>query len=130
MKWADFEAEKAAVRQNLERIQSTSKNVTHPQGSSRDQVDGIAGRQSTLKSNQRTLMDEISARMEKPEEMNHVSLPWDMPDTPQGAKEILMVHNESLAKFTGARDSFRAEWLQRRTAMKDQWTVCDDGMGR
>ena len=121
MKWADFEAERDAIRQNVERVQSACKNVTYPRGSSQDQAGAIARQQTALKGKQRTLTEEISAAMEKPEEPRQAELPWDMPVLPQAARKIQAEHNEALSEFNEKRESFLAVHGQRKIALRSQW---------
>lgn len=125
MKWADFATEKETLQKNLESIKLGSQNVKNPQGSSRDQVDLVGNKRLTIKRTQRALMEEIFARMDNPEELESVNLPWDMPAIPPTVKGVLMSHHEKSSNVGEMRETLKEEWHQRRDAMKCQWTILD-----
>lgn len=126
MKWADFEAEKEKLKQDFTGVQEQIKNVPKPQKSSQKQVDVVTGKQEKIKESKGKLEDEISDCFNTPEELEHVSVPWDMPDTPQITKKVLRAHNKNMSNNVDSYDFFEEEWLRRTDVMKDQWLTFDD----
>lgn len=126
MKWADFEAEKKKLKEDLNDVQKKSRKVSSPQKSLRGQIDDVTEKQNDIKESKGKLEDEISDCFKTPEELDHVSVPWDMPDTPKISKRVLRTYNNNMSKNVDSYDSFEKEWLQRTDVMKDQWSTFDD----
>ena len=126
MKWADFKAEKKQLKKDLTGVQKEIEKVSQPQKSSQKQVDVVTEKQNEIKESKGKLEDEISDRFNTPEELEHVSVPWDMPDTPQITQKVLRAHNKNMSNNVDSYDSFEEEWLRRKDVMKDQWLTFDD----
>lgn len=125
MKWADFETERAALRKNLDEIKLFAANATYPQGSSRDQVGRIASKRTFVKNMQRELDAEISGNMEKPTDLDHVSMTWDMPAVPAVSKTFLKIHNEGSSKIEGLRDAFSQDFHVRKDLVFKDISIFD-----
>lgn len=120
MRWADFEIERAALRENIDAIKLSAENATHPQGSSRDQVGRVAGQKTSVRNMRSALEAEISANMNKPTELETVSMPWDMPAVPTVSKDFLRFHSANASRIEELRDTFSQGFRKRKElALKD-----------
>jgi len=114
MRWKDFEIERATLRKNIDAIKLSAENATHPQGSSKDQVDRVANKKTSVKSMRNALEAEISANMDKPTDLETVSMPWDMPSVPPISKDFLRIHDADASKIEELRDAFSQDFSKRK----------------
>lgn len=114
MQWKDFEIERAALRKNIDAIKLSAENATHPQGSSKDQVDRVANKKTSVKNMRNALESEISSNMDKPTDLETVSMPWDMPAVPQVSKDFLRIHDADASKIEELRDAFSQDFSKRK----------------
>lgn len=114
MRWKDFEIERATLRKNIDAIKLSAENATHPQGPSKDQVDRVANKKTSVKSMRNALEAEISANMDKPTDLETVSMPWDMPSVPPISKDFLRIHDADASKIEELRDAFSQDFSKRK----------------
>ena len=125
MKWADFEKERRLIRNDKEEAESASKSTEYPKGSSRDQVNKVKGKQSTIRQSRDSLEEEIAVGLDEPEELLHASLPWDMPSLPMGGKSLLLKHNDNSQRVEKICEAFANQWRKRKDYLEEQWQLLE-----